>query len=90
MFKYGQNAEKRKLKKSNFLFRFFGRPNFAFFDFIIFRMNQIAILPQGSEREQGSKVQLGNIQATKHVADIIRTCLGPRSMYKMLMDPQVR
>ena len=52
-------------------------------------MNQIAILPQGSEREQGSKVQLGNIQATKHVADIIRTCLGPRSMYKMLMDPQV-
>jgi len=51
-------------------------------------MNQIAILPQGSEREQGSKVQLGNIQATKHVADIIRTCLGPRSMYKMLMDPQ--
>ena len=53
-------------------------------------MNQIAILPQGSEREQGSKVQLGNIQATKHVADIIRTCLGPRSMYKMLMDPQVR
>jgi len=52
------------------------------------RMNQIAILPQGSEREQGSKVQLGNIQATKHVADIIRTCLGPRSMYKMLMDPQ--
>ena len=34
------------------------------------------------------KVQLGNVQATKHVADIIRTCLGPRSMYKMLMDPQ--
>jgi len=51
-------------------------------------MAQIAVLPQGSEREQGSKVQLGNIQATKHVADIIRTCLGPRSMYKMLMDPQ--
>ena len=40
-------------------------------------------------RKKGSKVQLGNIQATKHVADIIRTCLGPRSMYKMLMDPQV-
>jgi len=51
-------------------------------------MAQIAVLPQGSTREQGSKVQLGNIQATKHVADIIRTCLGPRSMYKMLMDPQ--
>ena len=52
-------------------------------------MAQIAMLPQGSTREQGSKVQIGNIQATKHVADIIRTCLGPRSMYKMLMDPQV-
>merc|ERR1711935_501479 len=51
-------------------------------------MSQIAMLPQGSTREQGSKVQVGNIQATKHVADIIRTCLGPRSMYKMLMDPQ--
>merc|ERR1712106_1311936 len=51
-------------------------------------MSQIAMLPQGSTREQGSKVQVGNIQATKHVADIIRTCLGPRSMFKMLMDPQ--
>jgi len=48
----------------------------------------IAILQPNTEREQGSKIQLGNVQATKHVADIIRTCLGPRSMYKMLMDPQ--
>ncbi|CAG5090450.1 Oidioi.mRNA.OKI2018_I69.PAR.g12605.t1.cds [Oikopleura dioica] len=51
-------------------------------------MSQIAVLKPNTEREQGSKVQLGNVQATKHVADIIRTCLGPRSMYKMLMDPQ--
>jgi len=51
-------------------------------------MSQIAVLKPNIEREQGSKVQLGNVQATKHVADIIRTCLGPRSMYKMLMDPQ--
>lgn len=39
------------------------------------------------EREQGRKAQLSNIQAAKTVADIIRTCLGPRAMLKMLLDP---
>lgn len=28
-----------------------------------------------------------NITATKTIADVIRTCLGPRAMLKMLMDP---
>jgi len=32
-------------------------------------------------------VQLQNINAGKAIADVIRTCLGPRSMLKMLMDP---
>jgi len=32
-------------------------------------------------------VQLDNIAAAKAVADVIRTCLGPRAMLKMLMDP---
>jgi len=32
-------------------------------------------------------VQLGNVQAGKTIADVIRTCLGPRAMLKMLMDP---
>ena len=39
------------------------------------------------EREQGRKAQLSNIQAAKAVSDVIRTCLGPRSMLKMLLDP---
>merc|ERR1712200_157319 len=32
-------------------------------------------------------VQIENITAGKTVADVIRTCLGPRAMLKMLMDP---
>lgn len=32
-------------------------------------------------------MQLANIEAGKTVADVIRTCLGPRAMLKMLMDP---
>lgn len=36
---------------------------------------------------RAKKVQIGNIQAAKTVADVIRTCLGPKAMYKMLMDP---
>ncbi|KAK0052002.1 T-complex protein 1 subunit gamma [Biomphalaria pfeifferi] len=47
----------------------------------------IIILNQNTKRESGRKVQIGNIEAGKTVADIIRTCLGPRSMLKMLMDP---
>ncbi|CAG8611345.1 1085_t:CDS:2 [Cetraspora pellucida] len=39
------------------------------------------------ERETGRKAQVSNITAAKTVADIIRTCLGPRSMLKMLLDP---
>ncbi|ELT90901.1 hypothetical protein CAPTEDRAFT_121854, partial [Capitella teleta] len=42
---------------------------------------------QNTKREHGRKVQLGNVTAAKTIADIIRTCLGPRSMLKMLMDP---
>ncbi|GAA51713.1 T-complex protein 1 subunit gamma, partial [Clonorchis sinensis] len=37
--------------------------------------------------EKGKCVQLANIEAGKTVADVIRTCLGPRAMLKMLMDP---
>ncbi|KAJ3047396.1 T-complex protein 1 subunit gamma [Rhizophlyctis rosea] len=39
------------------------------------------------ERETGRKAQLSNIQAAKTISDIIRTCLGPRAMLKMLLDP---
>merc|ERR1712226_595254 len=47
----------------------------------------IIILNQNTKRESGKNVQLGNITSAKTVADVIRTCLGPRAMLKMLMDP---
>uniref|UniRef100_T1JFU3 T-complex protein 1 subunit gamma n=1 Tax=Strigamia maritima TaxID=126957 RepID=T1JFU3_STRMM len=47
----------------------------------------ILVLSQNTKRESGRKVQLDNIGASKAVADVIRTCLGPRAMLKMLMDP---
>jgi len=39
------------------------------------------------ERQFGRKAQLSNITAAKTVADIIRSCLGPKAMLKMLLDP---
>lgn len=45
------------------------------------------ILVLQSKREEGKKVQLECIRAARNVADVIRTCLGPRSMLKMLMNP---
>jgi len=45
------------------------------------------VLNPNSKRESGRKVQLGNIKAAKTISDIIRTCLGPKAMLKMLMDP---
>ncbi|XP_002736837.1 T-complex protein 1 subunit gamma-like [Saccoglossus kowalevskii] len=47
----------------------------------------ILVLNQNTKREFGRKVQLSNVTAAKTIADVIRTCLGPRSMMKMLMDP---
>lgn len=45
------------------------------------------VLKNNSKRESGRKVQLSNIKAAKTISDIIRTCLGPKAMLKMLMDP---
>lgn len=45
------------------------------------------VLNTNTKRETGHTAQLGNISATKAVADIVRTTLGPRSMLKMLLDP---
>nr|KAF6290344.1 chaperonin containing TCP1 subunit 3 [Myotis myotis] len=47
----------------------------------------VLVLSQNVKRESGRKVQSGNINAAKTIADIIRTCLGPKSMMKMLLDP---
>ncbi|EDO31685.1 predicted protein [Nematostella vectensis] len=43
----------------------------------------VIVLNQNTKRESGRKVQLGNVQAAKTIADIIRTCLGPRAMLKI-------
>lgn len=48
---------------------------------------QLLVLSQNMKSESGKKVQQGNIHAAKTIADVIRTCLGPKSMLKMLMDP---
>lgn len=42
---------------------------------------------QLSSTHAGRKAQLSNIAAAKTVADIIRSCLGPKAMLKMLLDP---
>lgn len=47
----------------------------------------ILVLSQNTERQSGRKVQVQNILAAKAVSDVIRTCLGPRAMLKMLLDP---
>ncbi|XP_023019420.1 LOW QUALITY PROTEIN: chaperonin containing TCP1 subunit 3 [Leptinotarsa decemlineata] len=47
----------------------------------------ILVLSQNTKRESGRKVQVENINAGKQIADVIRTCLGPQAMLKMLMDP---
>uniref|UniRef100_A0A673Y2A7 T-complex protein 1 subunit gamma n=2 Tax=Salmo trutta TaxID=8032 RepID=A0A673Y2A7_SALTR len=50
-------------------------------------LNGLLSLGQNMKRESGRKVQKGNISAAKAIADVIRTCLGPRAMMKMLLDP---
>lgn len=45
------------------------------------------VLSHNTKRESGKKAQLGNIQAAKNISQVIQTCLGPRAMLKMLMDP---
>jgi len=47
----------------------------------------IMVLSQNTKRDSGKKVQMGNISAGKTIGDVVRTCLGPRAMLKMLMDP---
>ncbi|KAH9462482.1 hypothetical protein Pst134EB_006374 [Puccinia striiformis f. sp. tritici] len=39
------------------------------------------------QRQTGRKAQISNITAAKTVADVIRTCLGPKAMLKMILDP---
>jgi len=46
----------------------------------------ILVLNTNTKRETGRKAQLNNIQAAKTVADVVRTCLGPKAMLKMILS----
>nr|ACO14838.1 T-complex protein 1 subunit gamma [Caligus clemensi] len=47
----------------------------------------VLVLSNNTQRDQGRKVQRENIGAGKTIGDVVRTCLGPKAMLKMLMDP---
>jgi len=47
----------------------------------------VYVLTESTRRDSGRKAQITNITAAKAVADIIRTCLGPKAMLKMMLDP---
>ncbi|KAI0295361.1 T-complex protein 1 [Multifurca ochricompacta] len=47
----------------------------------------VFVINSAPERQSGRKAQISNITSAKTVADVIRTCLGPKSMLKMILDP---
>ncbi|KAM0755068.1 T-complex protein 1 subunit gamma [Meredithblackwellia eburnea MCA 4105] len=47
----------------------------------------VVVMNTGPEKKGGRSAQTSNCQAAKTVADVIRTCLGPRAMLKMILDP---
>ncbi|KAI1789312.1 T-complex protein 1 [Ganoderma leucocontextum] len=47
----------------------------------------VFVMNTAPERQTGRKAQISNIMAAKTVADVIRTCLGPKAMLKMILDP---
>jgi len=46
----------------------------------------ILILREGTKENKGREAQRNNIAAAKQVADMVKTCLGPRGMDKMLVS----
>jgi len=46
----------------------------------------VVVLNANTKREHGRKAQIGNINAGKAVSDVVRTCLGPKAMLKMVID----
>ncbi|KAJ7880270.1 chaperonin Cpn60/TCP-1 family [Mycena olivaceomarginata] len=47
----------------------------------------VFVMNTAPARQSGRKAQMSNITAAKTVADVIRTCLGPKAMLKMILDP---
>ena len=62
-------------------------PNLAFPTDHANMQQPVIVMNTNTARQTGRQAQRGNIQAAATVADIIRTCLGPRAMLKMLLDP---
>eukprot|EP01125_Pyxidicula_operculata_P009563 TRINITY_DN3149_c0_g1_i1.p1 TRINITY_DN3149_c0_g1~~TRINITY_DN3149_c0_g1_i1.p1 ORF type:complete len:559 (+),score=171.27 TRINITY_DN3149_c0_g1_i1:1556-3232(+) len=50
------------------------------------RAAPVLVLNANTKRETGREAQLGNIKAAKAVSDVVRTCLGPKSMLKMILS----
>src|SRR5919109_415382 len=46
----------------------------------------VLILREGTKENRGKEAQKNNITAAKLVAEVVKTCLGPRGMDKMLVD----
>ena len=46
----------------------------------------IVILREGTKENKGREAQRNNIAAAKVIADMVKTCLGPRGMDKMLVS----
>jgi archaeal chaperonin len=46
----------------------------------------VLILREGTKESKGKEAQRNNITAAKLVAEIVKTCLGPRGMDKMLVN----
>src|SRR5437667_11519452 len=46
----------------------------------------IVILREGTKENKGREAQKNNIGAAKQVANMVKTCLGPRGMDKMLVS----
>src|SRR5436190_17624812 len=46
----------------------------------------VLILKEGTRENKGKEAYRNNITAAKHVANIVKSCLGPRGMDKMLVS----
>ena len=46
----------------------------------------VLILREGTKENKGKEAQRNNITAAKLVAEVVKTCLGPRGMDKMLVQ----
>src|SRR4030042_732337 len=46
----------------------------------------VVILKEGTRENKGREAQKNNLTAAKLVAEVVKSCLGPRGMDKMLVD----